>query len=289
MNRIKFFSDYTDSENLLNNFRSKFTVTDDKLTYTLFNDYDYAVVFNRTDELIKKSAKIITVIQEPSWHEVHRVKTFLENSDYLIINDAKLFEDVHQIKLGGKVIESPAYMFYYDHVDKSFFKGVENVKKEKKLSMIVSSLSFNHGNYRKRLGLLDKILNSDLEIDIYGRGFHINDPRYKGALEHKYIGLIPYEYSIAIENCNEKNYITEKFVDCVLCNTIPIYNGAPNINEVYDDRYFKTIDIDSPTIISDIKGIIADRAPSSTVNKEIYFNEYNLYNKLKQIIIDTPT
>ena len=284
MHKIKFFSDYTDSENLLNNFLAKYNILDDQLSYTLNDDYDYAVVFNRTNEFITRKAKIITVIQEPSWHEVHQIKTFLINSDYLIINDQELFEKVHHIKLGGRVIESPSYMFFYDHVHRSFFKGLEQIKKDKKLSIIVSSLYFSQGNYRKRIGLLKKILNSDLEIDIYGRGFNINDSRYKGALENKYTGLIPYEYSIAIENSNEKNYITEKFIDCVLCNTIPIYNGAPNIHEVYDSKYFRTIDLDSEQIIDSIKEIVKQPAPVSTVNKEIYFNRYNLYSKLKEII-----
>lgn len=283
--KVKFFSDYTDSENLLVNFKAKFTVFDDDLSFTTDDDYDFAVVFNRAVEPIKDHAKIITVIQEPSWCEVHHVKTFLENSDFLIIHDPELFEKFHDIKLGGKVIESPSYLFFYDHVDKSFFIGLENVEKTKKLSMIVSSLGFSSGNYRKRLALLTKILDSDLEIDIYGRGLNIKDDRYKGAIPSKHIGLIPYEYSIAIENCNEKNYITEKFADCVLCNTIPIYNGAPNISDVYDDRYFRTIDLDSLTIIDDIRQIIAKPASLSTINKEIYFKKYNLYSRLKEIIL----
>ncbi len=188
------------------------------------------------------------------------------------------------MKLGGKVIESPAFMFYHDHLDHSFYDETEEVKKEKKISMIVSGLYFNRANYRKRIGLLVKILESDLDIDIYGRGLNIQDRRYKGELKDKCIGLLPYEYSIAIENSNEKNYITEKFVDCVLCNTTPIYNGAPNISEVYDQRYYKTIDLDSPTIIQDIKDIIAHPAPGSGINKEIYFKQYNLYTKLKEIV-----
>ncbi|MET1056735.1 MAG: glycosyltransferase family 10 [Pedobacter sp.] len=282
--KIKFFSDYTTSEDLLVNFKAKYTISDDQLSFTLDNDYDYAVVFNRAVELIKESAKIITIIQEPSWNEVHQIKTFLTGSDVLIIHDPDLFERVHGIKLGGKVIESPSYMFYYDRVAKSAFTGVENIQKEKKLSMIVSSLGSAKANYRKRLALVDKIIESDLNIDIYGRGLDLRDERYKGALDYKYMGLIPYEYSIAIENCNEKNYITEKFADCLLCNTVPIYNGAPNIAEVYDERYFKTIDLNSHSIIEDIRKIISIPAPGTIVNRDIYFNKLNLYDKLKEII-----
>lgn len=283
---IKFFSNYDTPEGLLKRFLANYPVWDDALEFTIAEDYEFAVVFNRTDDIIKPSAKIITVIQEPSWSPANEKNPFLTKSDYLIIHDPKLFEQNLNLKLGGNVIESPSYMFYHDRVDKSFFNYAVGTKKVRKLSIIVSYQNYKVGIYQKRYGLLEKILASDLDIDIYGWRLKTDDPRYKGFIDYKFTGLLPYEYSIAIENSVEKNYITEKFFDCVLCNTIPIYYGAPNINEVYDDKYIGNINIDSPTIINDIKKIIAEPAPFSTVNKTIYVNEYNLYKKLKEIIID---
>lgn len=282
--KVRFFSNYEQSENLLKRFKANYIVTDQELTFTLADDYDFAVVFNGSNEPVKTTAKIITIVQEPSWSGFHDYKNFLTHSDYLIVHDAELFEHNHHVKLGGQVIETASYMFYDDKVDRSFFDHTESIPKEKKLSIIVSSLSFDVGSYRKRLNLLSKILASDLDIDIYGRGFNIPDQRYKGTLDYKYKGLLPYEYSIAIENSNERNYITEKFVDCTLCNTIPIYNGAPNIAEIYDDRYFKWIDLDNENIIETLKSIILEPAPISSVNKDIYFQKHNLYTKLKEII-----
>jgi len=282
---VKFFSNYEASEGLLKRFFSNYPVWDDELTFTIGEDYQYAVVFNRTDELISPSARIITIIQEPSWSPAHQITSFLTGSDYLVIHDPELFENKLGLRLGGQVIKSPSYMFYHDHVDKTFFDYAFSTKKVRKLSMIVSQLNYAVGIYQKRFSLLNKILASDLDIDIYGWGLSIEDPRYKGYIDYKFTGLLPYEYSIAIENSAEKNYITEKFVDCVLCNTVPIYHGAPNISEVYDERYFRTIDLDSPTVIEDIKGIIASPAPFSTVNKAIYFDDRNLYKLLKTIIL----
>jgi len=282
--KVKFFSDYDTSENLLNRFRNNYDIYDNILGFTVNDDYNFAVLFNRSDEPIKPWAKTITVIQEPSISEAHQYKTSLTNSDYLIIHDAHLFEEKYQIRLGGKVIESPSFMFYNDQIPYHYFDGAEQIKKQKKLSVIMSGLYFSRGNYRKRIALLERLLASDLDMDIYGRGLDISDPRYKGPLVNKHSGLIPYEYSIAIENSNERNYVSEKFIDCVLCNTTPIYNGAPNIKEIYDERYFKTIDLDSPTIIEDIRNIIREPAPGSLVNKKIYQNKFNLYTKLKEIV-----
>jgi hypothetical protein len=286
---IKFFSNYSSSENLLKRFMANYIIQDNLLDFTISEAYDYAVVFNRTNEFIIPSAKIITVIQEPSWSKVHEDSSFLTGSDYLIIHDAKLFESALGVRLGGEVIESPSYMFYDDRVDKTFFHYATSTAKVRKLSIVISYLNKPTGIYQKRFGLLNKILASDLDIDIYGWRLSIDDKRFKGYVDYKFTALLPYEYSIAIENSEEKNYITEKFVDCVLCNTIPIYHGAPNISEVYNEQYFRKIDLDSPAVIDDIKQIIAEPAPFNTVNKAIYFNEYNLYRKLKEIIFrDLP-
>ncbi|WP_342328685.1 glycosyltransferase family 10 [Pedobacter sp. FW305-3-2-15-E-R2A2] len=284
--KIKFFSDYDKTENLLKRFMMNYNVYDQALQFTTDDDYDYAVVFNRSYQKIKDAAKVITIVQEPSWSTVHPNNQFLTNSDYLIIHDRELFENLYQIELGKKVFEAPSYMFFHDHVDKSFFQAAEQVPKTKKLSMIVSSLAMDVGNYGKRLRLVRKILASDLDIDIYGKGYNLTDERYKGMLEFKHTGLMPYEYSIAVENCQEKNYITEKFVDCVLCNTIPIYSGAPNVSEVYNEKYFRTINLDSPTIIDDIREIIKTPAPKQIVdsNKDRYFKQRNTYQLIKDIV-----
>lgn len=284
MARIKFFSDYTDSENLLKRFIANYHIDDAFLSFTTGEDYDYAVAFNRSDEQIREGATVITVIQEPSFSEAHKYKTFLKYSDYLLIHDAALFEHTWDIKIEGQIFESPAFMFYDDFVDHLFFDHSECLPKTRKLSIIMSSLNFPWGNYAKRLNLLSKILNSDMDIDIFGRGLPISDPRYKGALKNKYDGLLPYEYSIAIENSNENNYISEKCVDCVLCNTTPIYNGAPNVGKVYDQRYFCNLDLDSLHIIEDIKRIVSRPSQRTLINKELYKTKYNLYTKLKEII-----
>lgn len=290
--KIKFFSDNSKTENLLKRFMDNYHVYDESLQFTTNEDYNYAVVFNRTYQKINDSAKVITIIQEPSWSSVHINNQFLTNSDYLVIHDREIFENLYQIELGKKVFEAPSYMFFHDHVDKSFFKIAEQVPKTKKLSMIVSSLAIDIGNYGKRLRLLRRILASDLDIDIYGKGFNLADERYKGMLEFKHTGLLPYEYSIAVENSQERNYITEKFVDCALCNTIPIYSGAPNVSEVYNEKYFRTINLDSPTIIDDIREIIKTPAPKQDAdnNKDRYFQQRNTYQLIKDIVkLDSPS
>ncbi len=296
--KVKLFSNYASSEELLNRFNNNYGISDNDIEFTIDDDYDTAVVFNRTFEKIKEGTKIITIIQEPSWSPVHIGNDFLVKSDILVVHDFSLFEQTYNSRIKKpiefrkltdcKIVEAPSYMWYHDHVSRDFFDNTDKVKKKKKLSMIVSNLYLSVGNYRKRIELVEKILKSDLDCDIFGRGLNIDDPRYKGELEYKFSGLLPYEYSIAIENSCENNYVTEKFIDPILCHTVPIYCGAPNIADIYSEEVFRAINLDSETIIEDIKSIITKTpGTQSTVElndaKKVYFFEHNLYKLIKSL------
>ncbi|MFV0444345.1 MAG: hypothetical protein ACK5Q5_12315, partial [Planctomycetaceae bacterium] len=48
--------------------------------------------------------------------------------------------------------------------------------------------------------------------------------------------LAPFRFSIAMENASSNLYFTEKLVDCLLLETIPIYYGCPAIDSLFDPR-----------------------------------------------------
>jgi len=43
-------------------------------------------------------------------------------------------------------------------------------------------------------------------------------------------------FHLAIENCQETNYFTEKIIDCFVTRTIPIYYGCQQIDKWFDTR-----------------------------------------------------
>lgn len=277
--RVRIFCNWESDEHILKRFKDNFIIeNDNRIEFTLGEDYDTAVVFNRANVPLKEGVKIITFCQEPSWSPVYH------NNPFLLQSDAVYFHDLSLLKINNG-IEKPLMMFYHDHVHNSFFNK-ENIK-TKKLSMIVSSARWSDG-HKKRMKLLTRILNSDLDIDIYGKGLdNIPDPRIKGFIEYKYQGLQDYEFSIALENSYEKNYVTEKFFDCVLNDTTPIYCGAPNIKDIYSAC--TVLDINSTSIIEDIKYIINNSDLKlgrfyNKMNGKKYFTEYNPYEELKKYI-----
>jgi hypothetical protein len=75
-------------------------------------------------------------------------------------------------------------------------------------------------------------------IDCYGKGLHF--------LPDKLDGLLPYRYSIAIENASLPFYFTEKINDCFLAWTVPIYFGCVNIEKFFPEKSFIWIDIRDP-------------------------------------------
>jgi hypothetical protein len=160
------------------------------------------------------------------------------------------------------------------------------------MSYILSSISGND-NYNFRLHLLNKILDSNLDIDIYGKGHqNIEDRRFKGYLTDKKDGLESYEFSICIENSCEKNYITEKYYDSILCNTVPIYYGAPNISDIFPHNSFIPLDKDEP--MKHLHNIYYtdnyyDYISSLELAKNKYLNEFNIYKIINDQIQDLPS
>jgi hypothetical protein len=48
--------------------------------------------------------------------------------------------------------------------------------------------------------------------------------------------IASYRFSIAMENTTSDHYFSEKLVDCLLLETIPIYFGCPSIGDLFDTR-----------------------------------------------------
>ena len=105
----------------------------------------------------------------------------------------------------------------------------------------------------------------------------------------KYDGLIPYSYSISLENGKLKNFCTRVW-EPFLCWTMPIYWGCPNIEDFYPEDSYHTIDIERPDeAIKELADII--RRPITKRNieamrhaRELVMHKYNIWAFLQEII-----
>jgi Glycosyltransferase family 10 (fucosyltransferase) C-term len=107
------------------------------------------------------------------------------------------------------------------------------VQKTRPMSIMVSEKSHAPGHIYRH-SLVKAILQSNLNIDIYGRGcrYYSGDSRLKGDFSDDE-PYEQYEFHICIENFQTESYTSEKYTNCILWGTTPIYWGATNIDTVF--------------------------------------------------------
>lgn len=267
--------------------------------FVIDDSYEWAVVFGKLGDNVLRTDKRHTIFfgMEPTWsHNIDRHA--VDYSDWIFVQNRNIFDHDNE-----KVIEGPNYMLYGGGGDSEW--GINSLKhwnlvKTQNISMIVSNSPDNMWwvpsdaphIYHKRMNVANLIIKNNLPVDVYGRGWAA-EGSFKGEVWNKNVALNSYRFSIGIENTAEKFYTTEKFTDCLLTNTIPIYFGSLNISEYYDSRgYIQLPDLDD---LEKVKNIILEvhhsnetlynsMLPFCLENKQIYLTKYNILNKIEEII-----
>jgi hypothetical protein len=132
-------------------------------------------------------------------------------------------------------------------------------------------------------------------VELYGRGHskYIYGKNYKGELNYdgncKYLGLYPYEYSIVLENSQERNYWTEKLADAYLSWCIPIYWGCPNISDFFSPQTYRIIRIDDKEPTESLNNILENPITSEDIcelkrSRDKILDEYNIWEVVRKKI-----
>lgn len=130
----------------------------------------------------------------------------------------------------------------------NYFKNIIP-KKTKNMSIIFSRKTKLYG-HKYRHKLVDKIAESNLNIDIYGFGCRKfgrrKDPRIKGKFDDNADPMKDYKFTISVENTVHPDYISEKFMNAIAFNTVPIYYGGKNVEKYFGEKcYYRLVgDID---------------------------------------------
>ncbi|MBP7708090.1 hypothetical protein KA107_00255 [Candidatus Pacearchaeota archaeon] len=113
---------------------------------------------------------------------------------------------------------------------------------------------------------------------------------YRGFLDNKEDGLLPYKYTFTCETAREKNYFTEKLVDAILCECLCFYDGCSNVEKFIDPRCFIRVDIRKPQeairiIEESIKnGEWEKRIKSIRAQKVKILNEMQIFPMIEKIL-----
>ena len=151
-------------------------------------------------------------------------------------------------------------------------KQINFEHKKKKFSVICSDKALTQMQ-KQRLEFVKalKIKLGD-RLDWFGSGIN--------PIDMKIDGLRDYEFSLCIENVQQNNVFSEKLIDPILTNTVPIYIGAPNIGDFFDDFSIPQVSDLSIDKVDEIIKIVGERryeelTASLRKNKDRCLNERN--------------
>lgn len=192
---------------------------------------DALLVFNNPSDKIDiscDSGKSLIFMMEPGiYHEQPWMFKGLEKY-------AKVYSPLNK---SSNTILSHGYLGWYFQHNWQSLSQLPVPEKVKDVSCIASGLKQLKG-HRLRTGFVDMLRKQMPQIDFFGKGSHF--------LPDKLEGLLPYRFSIAIENTSEPYYFTEKINDCFLAYTVPLYYGCKNIGKYFPEKSFINLDITEP-------------------------------------------
>lgn len=309
MIKIKLECWWTDTLSLNSRMIKQFVPNTDLTNYSFVTENpDYTIVFGRTEwgkiETLKD--KTFYISQEPLWSP-NQPKDGIDNyCSKILISDKLEYPDREEY------IETLLPMFYAgrnenDHREEwdwSLKLRDKVYRKNKSVSIIVRKDTYSHYNHLQNLQT-NKInyeqrtnlgieLSKDTRIDVYGTYWVSNGENIKGEVWNKHVGLDDYKFSVACENTIQKNYISEKFWDVILSDTVPIYLGCSNINEwIPDNCYISLNNMTMDEMVTKVKSIVDNESEIyeqyldniRNLKKEFFINpQYNIWERIKLLI-----
>lgn len=136
------------------------------------------------------------------------------------------------------------YPYYQDTYPELLLKKqVIDFEQKKDICMLISS-PYNESKRQEYL----RELMSFIEIDSYGQLFNNKKMESDSGHSSKMKLYESYKFVISFENSCTVDYVTEKFYDPLLAGAVPIYLGAPNIEEFSpgENCFVDVCDFDSP-------------------------------------------
>jgi hypothetical protein len=297
MIKIKLECWWSDTPSLNNRIIRQFVPNEDLNYFSFVNESpDYTIVFGRTDweKIETPKNKTFYISQEPLWSPNQPKDNIHNYCSKILISDKRDYPDREEY------IETLLPMFYGgsgENDSREQWDWSTNIKKKdyvknKTISMIVRKDGSEHYhhlsnpetskiNYSRRSELGIKLSQNE-NIDVYGYYWENNGKNIKGDVWNKHVGLDEYKFSVCCENSIQKNYISEKFWDAILTDTIPIYLGSSNISDLLPEgSYILLNDMNMEEMINKVNMIIDNES-------ELYEQYINNVKKLKQDFFINP-
>lgn len=262
-------------------------------------NWDVVIEYGYTQSRFNDDRLSLLFINEPTWDGAHLLSAdnikhpviywTLGEESYNFTNcpNLKCISQFCKMYYGGLTALRGDGPWTYSKIQSTDFQSI----KQKDISSFVSNkkqTNITHPNclYSRRGDLILNLISRTKNIVDFFGGWSPEAPCI-----NKWENLQKYKFSIAIENSSESYYMSEKFYDCILQETVPIYYGCTNISELYPNEYgyiqIKDID-DHESVVRQLQyikknasEIYAEKLPQILDIRRRYFTELN---PLKQIL-----
>lgn len=281
MIKIKVFSDFSSPETATQTTQDIFLNggnTYKNICFVKDETYTHAVIINTAMPELKNIPKknVIGLAFEP----IEFLKLTIDFVEY-----AQKYIGVYFF---GKDARTAPFMSHFSFMwftkkRQEYLNRVYFMKKAKPCISIWVSDKTQSPGHKYRHGLVKEILRTNLPIDIWGRGckmLNSTDPRIKGEFTHNE-PYREYKYCITIENHTSESYISEKFMNCLAFNTIPIYWGAIDVEKYFGEnccvKLTGNMNVDMEIIknaIDEKYNIDLSRARKELYEGDCYFPEF---------------
>ncbi len=220
-----------------------FQLTEDK---TLFNTAD-AIVFHMPtleleEDLIKGENQIwVYWSMECEKHYPH-----LNTPDVLELFDIKM-----TYKQDSDVVLS--------YIESQFEEELHFIDSENINKSLVNVFVSSPFNESKRFEYLSELMKH-LDVHSYGRMYNNKSLKNDDGRPTKLLTYSKYKFTLAFENSLAKDYVTEKFYEPLISGSVPIYLGAPNIDEFSpgENCFINVVNFSSPIDLAEYIKILDD-------------------------------
>ena len=143
---------------------------------------------------------------------------------------------------GSTKLNSLVPVPYISYHDFGFMTPPKELSDKKKSSGLAAAFISNCG-FPKRNKMVVDLQKYGVSVDSYGRCEHNREEeRNNGGRERTKIDLLStHKFSLAFENSETNDYISEKYFGTLVSGSIPVYIGAPNIKFFAPDAGNKDI------------------------------------------------
>lgn len=274
--RVKIFTDH-ETFNAPKIFRRLYP--HERVLYVTDNIYDVAVILNaNTPDVRVPKERVIGLAFEPV--------EFLRFAPYSFSYYEKR---VGLYCLGYREDHFPLCMqphyqyFWHETPDLS---TVKPWSQRKTMSIITTKAKAGPGHlYRNTLAIA--CLEAGLDVDVWGYGADEirTHPNNKGRFKTNE-PYSEYKFILAIENFSSKRYISEKFTNAIGFDTVPIYWGGTEVDDVFGCPTHIKLTMNLEEDLNLIRAILENpdkfRLDISSVREELYHGRGHFANLLKE-------